>query len=236
MTNPSRAPSTRTTVRTRPERGVYDFRIIEAILDEGLICHVGFVADGQPFAIPTIYARRGRKVVIHGAVGSRMLRAARSGAPLCITVTLPDGLVLARSAFHHSVNYRSVVILGTASEVRNRAQKLAALKALVEHVMPGRWREIRQPSEGELKATTVLAVPISEASAKMRFGPPVDRADDYRRKVWAGEIPLRLATSTPKADPKLLPGIALPNHVKAYIRARSEPDSATSRVDDPARQ
>ncbi len=218
----TRAPSTRATVRSRPERAAYDRETIDAILDEGLICHVGFAIDSQPFVIPTIYARRGRQLVIHGAPGSRMLRAAKAGAPLCVSVTLHDGLVLARSAFKHSVNYRSVIILSAAAEIADRAQKLAALKALVEHVMPGRWSEIRRPSDAELKTTTVLSVAITEASAKVRRGPPMDKDDDYRLGVWAGEIPLRLAPSAPRADPRLLPGVPLPSYVAAYLRATNK--------------
>jgi nitroimidazol reductase NimA-like FMN-containing flavoprotein (pyridoxamine 5'-phosphate oxidase superfamily) len=215
-------PSERTRVKSRPERAAYDPETIAAILDEGLICHVGFAIDSQPFVIPTIYARVGRSIVLHGAPASRMLRAAKTGAPLCITVTLHDGLVLARSAFKHSVNYRSVVIIGTASEIADRTQKLAALRALVEHVMPGRWSEIRQPSEAELRATTVLSVPTVEASAKVRQGPPVDSEDDYLLEVWAGEIPLRFMAAAPKADPRLSPDITLPSYVTAYLRAKNE--------------
>jgi nitroimidazol reductase NimA-like FMN-containing flavoprotein (pyridoxamine 5'-phosphate oxidase superfamily) len=215
----TRAPSKRATVRSRPERAAYDSETIDAILDRGLICHVGFVIDSQPFVIPTIYARCNRKVVIHGSPGSRMLRAAKAGAPLCVTVTLYDGLVLARSAFKHSINYRSVVILGAASEITDESQKLTALEALVEHVMPGRWKEIRRPSAAELKATTILAVPVEEASAKIRCGPPMDKDEDYQLDVWAGEIPLQTVASAPRPDPRLPSDIPLPVHIETFLNA-----------------
>ena len=211
--------SERTTVQRRAQRGVYDRAAIDAILDEGLVCHVGFSVDGQPFVIPTLYVRVGDRIVIHGAMGSRMLRELRAGAPLCITVTIIDALVLARSAFHHSVNYRSVVILGAATEVTERAAKQAAMHALVEHVIPGRWNDARPPSEEELRATTILAIPLDEASAKVRIGPPIDDEADYALDVWAGVVPLSLDAHAPISDPRLGARIAVPSYARFYRRA-----------------
>ena len=182
----------RTKVRRLPSRGAYDRETIYAILDEALICHVGFVADGQPFVIPTIHWRDGDTLYFHGSAASRMLRTLRSGVDACVTVTLLDGLVMARSAFHHSMNYRSVVVFGNAREVAEREEKLRALERLVEHIAPGRSAEVRGPSESELRQTLVLALPLYEASAKIRTGPPVDDADDYKLPVWAGVVPLAL--------------------------------------------
>src|SRR5262245_21967742 len=169
----------RTTIKRLPARGSYDREVIEAILDAGLVCHVGFVVDGQPFVIPTVYVRVGARLYVHGSAASRMLLAARQAIPLCVTVTHLDGLVLARSAFHQSVNYRSVVVLGAATEVVASEEKLGALEALIERVAPGRWCEVRRPSEQELRATRVLALPLSEASAKVRSGGPLDDEADY---------------------------------------------------------
>jgi len=211
--------SARVTVRRMPERGVYEQAAIEAILDEGLICHLGFVAEGQPYAIPTIYARDGERLLIHGSAAGRTLRAMRGGIPVCVTVTLVDGLVLARSAYHHSINYRSVVILGTATEVAEREAKLAAMRMLVEHVVPGRWNDVRGPSEQELRATMVLSIPTAEASAKVRVGPPGDAEEDYALETWAGVIPLRLEAHPPVADPRLAAGIAAPAYARFYRRA-----------------
>src|SRR5213594_2781402 len=180
------SPTPRTRVRRLPNRASYDRTTIHAILDEGLVCHLGFVHDGQPFVLPTTYARVDDALYLHGSAASRMLRGLRDGIPVCVTVTLLDGLVYARSAFHHSMNYRSVVILGTATEVREPAERLAALEAIVEHVVPGRWHEVRPPSAQELKATMVLRVPIAEASAKVRTGGPLDDADDMGLPCWAG--------------------------------------------------
>jgi nitroimidazol reductase NimA-like FMN-containing flavoprotein (pyridoxamine 5'-phosphate oxidase superfamily) len=197
----------RTAVRRLPERGRYDREQADAILDEALTCHLGFVADGQPFVIPTIHARVGATLYVHGSAASRMLRAAKSGPPICVTVTLVDGLVMARSAFHHSMNYRSVVVLGAAREVTDAAEKTAALRAVVEHVAAGRWDEVRWPTELELRGTTVLALAIDEASAKVRTGGPKDDEEDYALDCWAGVIPLRLAAGEPVADDRLRPGI-----------------------------
>ncbi|MBS1105773.1 MAG: putative flavin-nucleotide-binding protein [Deltaproteobacteria bacterium] len=214
------APSTRTTVRRLPERGVYERAAIEAILDEGLFCHVGFVVEDQPYVIPCVYARIGERLYLHGSPASRMLRALATGAPACATVTLLDGLVLARSAFHHSVNYRSVVILGTASRVDDAEERLAALRATVEHVVPGRWNEARRPSAAELAQTLVVALPIDEASAKVRSGGPKDDAGDHALDVWAGVVPLTLVAGAPIADSDLREGIAIPAHALRYERPR----------------
>lgn len=193
-------PTERTRVRRLPARACYEQATIDAILDEGLVCHVGFTVDGQPYVVPTTYARVGRRLYVHGSAASRMMRTLATGVPVCITVTLLDGLVLARSAFHHSMNYRSVVILGTAVEVSDPDERIAALEAVVEHIHTGRWREVRPPSERELRATSVLRVSIDEVSAKMRSGPPIDDAADMEQPCWAGVIPLRLTAGTPISD------------------------------------
>ena len=208
----------RTRIRRVPERASYDVEVVAAILAEGLYCHVGFSVDGQPYVIPTIYARIGERLYIHGSAASRMLRAIGGRMPVCVTVTLLDGLVLARSTFHHSMNYRSVVILGEATEVTDPDEKMTALKAIVDHVMIGRWDDVRGPSVQELKATSVIRVPLEEVSAKIRTGPPVDDAEDYQLDCWAGEVPLRLAPQPPVADPQLRAGIALPTYAKGYKR------------------
>jgi len=213
-------PSARTRVVREPERAVYDREAVYRILDEGYICHVGFVADGQPFVIPTSYGRKDANLYIHGSVASRMLRQMKDGAPVCVTVTLLDGLVLARSVFSHSMNYRSVVILGKAALVEDPEEKLEALRALSEHIVPGRWDEARQPNEREMKATSVLRIPIEEFSAKMRTGPPMDDAADYSLPVWAGVLPLEMKAGDPVADPRLGPGQAVPGYVKNYSRKR----------------
>lgn len=203
-------PTPRTTLRRRPERGSFDRAVVEAILDEALVCHVGFVHDGRPFVLPTAHVRVGSTLYLHGAHKSRMLESLIRGGPACITVTLLDGLVLGRSAMHHSMNYRSVLILGAGREVVEREEKLRALEALVEHVAPGRSRQVRAPSEGELLATRVVAFAIEEASAKIRRGPPVDLPEDHALSCWAGVIPLRLEPGTPEPDPALAPGAAGP--------------------------
>jgi uncharacterized protein len=187
-------------VKRHPERGAYDRATIDAILDEALICHVGFLVDGQPFVIPTIHARDGDVLYIHGSPGSRMLRNAKEGVDVCVTVTLLDGVVLARSVYNHSMNYRSVVVLGRAYEVTGREEKLRAMERVVEHVVPGRWEDARQPNERELKGTTILAVSLEEASAKIRSGPPSDDEDDLSLAVWAGVIPLELTSAAPISD------------------------------------
>jgi uncharacterized protein len=183
-------PTPRTTVKRRAERGRYDRATVDAILDEAYISHVGFVHDGGPVVLPTMHARVGDTLYIHGSVASRMLRTLAGGVEACVTVTLLDGLVLARSAFHHSMNYRSVVVFGRAAVVEDRSEKLAAMRALVERVRSGRWDEARQPTETELRQTTVMAIPLDEVSCKVRTGPPIDEEEDYGLPVWAGVIPL----------------------------------------------
>jgi uncharacterized protein len=208
----------RTTLKRLPARGVYDRELVYSILDEGLICHVGFAVEGRPFVIPTGYARHGDQLYIHGSQASRMLRTLKAGIDVCVTVTLLDGLVLARSAFHHSMNYRSVVVFGTATTVDDPADKIAALVAFSEHVIPGRWNEVREPTEQELKATTVLSLPLEEVSAKVRTGPPLDDEEDYELPVWAGVIPLHMAAGTPHPDPRMEVGIEPPGYASAYKR------------------
>lgn len=212
------APTPRTTLIRRPDRGTYDRAIVNAILDEALICHVGFAVEGQPFVLPTTHARVDNRLYIHGSVGGRMLRTLRQGAPICVTITLIDGLVLARSAFHHSMNYRSVVIVGGAREVGDEAEKRLAFSALVEHVLAGRSGQTREASARELKATSVLCVPIEEASAKVRTGPPIDDEDDYALPYWAGVLPLQLEAKSPVADPRLQQGIPTPASLVGYRR------------------
>jgi nitroimidazol reductase NimA-like FMN-containing flavoprotein (pyridoxamine 5'-phosphate oxidase superfamily) len=190
----------RTTVKRHPERGAYERATIDAILDEALICHVGFNVDGQPFVIPTIHARDGDTLYLHGSAGSRMLRTLKEGVDLCVTATLLDGLVLARSVYNHSMNYRSVVVLGRARELTDHGEKLHAMECVVEHVVPGRWAEARQPNESEIKATTILALGLEEASAKVRTGPPIDFDEDLELPVWAGVIPLDLRRGRPYSE------------------------------------
>jgi nitroimidazol reductase NimA-like FMN-containing flavoprotein (pyridoxamine 5'-phosphate oxidase superfamily) len=213
-------PTQRTTLHRRPNRASYDRAVVEEILDEAFFCHVGFVVDSQPYVIPTIHARVGDCVYIHGSAASRMLRSVREGISVCVTVTILDGLVLARSAFYHSMNYRSVVILGTATEVLDRTEKNEALKAIVEHVVPKRWDDVRWPSEQELKATRVLRLPLEEVSAKIRTGPPLDDEEDYLLSCWAGELPLRLVPQSPVPDLRWNPAIVLPAYVQEYQRPR----------------
>jgi len=213
-----RGPTPRTTVRRLPERARYDRATIESILDEGFVCHVGFVDGGQPFVIPTAYARIGDRVAVHGSAASRMIRALAGGAPACLTVTLLDGIVLARSGFHHSLNYRSVVVVGTAQEIADAAEKRSTLDAIVEHIVPGRTPEVRPPSENELRATRVVALRLDEASAKLRTGPPKDDAEDLALACWAGELPLRLVALEPVPDPQLRPGLAPGDSVTAWRR------------------
>ncbi|HUP48553.1 MAG TPA: pyridoxamine 5'-phosphate oxidase family protein [Thermoanaerobaculia bacterium] len=206
----------RTTVRRLPGRASYDSETIHAILDEALLCHAGFVVDGAPVVIPTIHTRIGQTLVFHGSAASRMLRTLRDGVEACVTVTILDGLVLARSAFHHSMNSRSVVVFGTAREVTDRQEKLRALEALVEHVVPGRAADARPPTEEELRATLVLALPITEASAKVRSGGPVDEEEDYALPIWAGVLPMRLIPGEPLADER--GGVGVPDYVREYRR------------------
>ena len=206
----------RTTVCRKPERGMYDAETIHAILDAGFLCHVGLVDNGQPFVIPTLYARVGEQVYLHGSPRSHLLQPVEGGLPLCVTVTHMDGLVLARSAFHHSVNYRSVMIFGRGHIVTDPVEKEAVLKAMVDHIVPGRSAEVRGPSTRELKATHVLAVSLEESSAKVRSGPPKDAYADYALPIWAGELPLHLQALAPVSDPSLPIGIPVPDHVRTY--------------------
>jgi uncharacterized protein len=216
----SSAPTPRTRVVREPQRAVYDRSVVNRILDEGFICHVGFAVDGQPFVIPTSYGRHEDVLYIHGSAASRMLRNVSGGIPLCVTVTLLDGLVLARSIFNHSMNYRSVVVLGTGTAIEDREEKLTALRLLSEHIVPGRWNEVRQPNEKELKATTILRVPIQEFSAKVREGPVIDDEEDYAFPVWAGVLPLNLVTGDAIDDSRLAQGIEVPEYVKSYSRSK----------------
>jgi nitroimidazol reductase NimA-like FMN-containing flavoprotein (pyridoxamine 5'-phosphate oxidase superfamily) len=211
----------RTTVRRLPERGRYDREAIDAILDEGLVCHVGFVDDGQPFVVPSAYARMGDRLLVHGSAASRMLKTLAAGVPACVTVTLLDGGVLARSGFNHSMNYRSVVVVGAAAEITDPAEKRRALDAIVEHIVPGRLAALRPPSEVELRATRVVAFALDESSAKVRSGPPKDDEADYALPCWAGEVPLRLAPGEPIADPRLPAGTPTPEHVRGWRRPRA---------------
>ncbi len=204
----------RVTVRRLAGRGRYDRETIDAILDEGKFAHVGIVSDGQPFVIPVLYARHGEEIYVHGSPLSRLLGTLGHGVPMCLTVTLLDGLVLARSAFHHSMNYRSVVVLGEGREIRDREQKLEALRMIVDHVIPGRSDDARGPSEKELKATEVVALAIHEASAKSRTGPPVDSAEDYKLGIWAGELPLSVTPGAPVPDERCTASI--PEYLVSY--------------------
>jgi uncharacterized protein len=213
-------PTPRTRLVREADRAVYDREAAYRILDEGFLCHVGFVADGQPFVIPTSYGRKGDSLYVHGSAASRMLRQLKEGVPVCITVTLLDGLVLARSIFNHSMNYRSVVVLGKAMLVDDAAEKLEALRRLSEHIIPGRWAESRQPNERELKATSVLRVPIEEFSAKVRQGPAVDDEEDYSFPTWAGVVPLEMKVGEPIDDARLKPGVMAPEYLRSYSRRR----------------
>lgn len=212
----------RTKVKRLPARGAYDRETIYSILDEAFICHVGYVLDGQPYVIPTGYPRIGDDLYIHGSSASRMLRNLTQGVDVCVTVTLIDGLVLARSAFHHSVNYRSVVILGKAELVEDPSEKDKALEAFTNHIIPGRWPEIRWPNELELKATSVLKLPIEEASAKIRVGDPKDDEEDYSMNVWAGVLPLELKPGTPQPDARLAHNTSIPEYVTKYKRRKDD--------------
>ena len=214
------SPTPRTRLVREADRAVYDREAAYRILDEGFLCHVGFVADGQPFVIPTSYGRKDANLYIHGSAASRMLRQMKDGVPVCVTVTLLDGLVLARSVFNHSMNYRSVVVLGKATLVEDAEEKIAALRLLSEHILPGRWADARQPNERELKATSVLRLPIEEFSAKVRVGPPVDDEEDYSFPTWAGVVPLEIKTGTPIDDARLLSGQISPAYARNYTRRR----------------
>ena len=209
-------PTDRTSVRRLPARGSYDRALIHSILDEAPVCHVGFVVDGRPFVIPTLHVRVGDRLYMHGSPGSRMLKAMAGGVEVCVTVTLVDGLVLARSAFHHSMNYRSAVVFGVAQAVDDPEEKTRVLHALSEHLVPGRWRDVRGPAPVELKATSVLSLPIDEASAKVRTGPPLDDEEDYALTAWAGVVPLSMKAGEPVPCPRLAPGIEVPSYARSY--------------------
>jgi uncharacterized protein len=213
-------PTPRTRLVREADRAVYDREAAYRILDEGFLCHAGFVVEGQPFVIPTSYGRKDDRLYIHGSAASRMLRQMKDGIPVCITVTLLDGLVLARSIFNHSMNYRSVVILGKATLVDDPAEKIEALRLLSEHIIPGRWVDSRQPNERELKATSVLRVPIEEFSAKVRSGPPIDDEEDYSFPAWAGVVPLEIKAGAPINDPRLDPALQAPSYAKHYSRSK----------------
>jgi nitroimidazol reductase NimA-like FMN-containing flavoprotein (pyridoxamine 5'-phosphate oxidase superfamily) len=209
-------PSDRARVRRVPQRGAYERETIEAILDETLISHVGFVHEGGPVVIPTLHARLGDRLYLHGSAASRMLRTLQKGVPVCATATLVDGLVLARSAFHHSVNYRSVVVFGTATLVEPGDETVKALELFTEKLVPGRWADVRPPTRQELKGTKVLSLPLDEASAKVRTGPPIDDDEDYDLPVWAGVLPLATQVAEPQPDPRLDPAIETPGYVAAW--------------------
>jgi uncharacterized protein len=211
-------PTERTQVKRLPKRGKYDQATVFSILDTAFVCHVGFTVDGQPYVIPTNFGRSGDMLYLHGSAASRMLRQLSEGIPVCVTVTHVDGLVLARSAFHHSVNYRSVVILGQARLVEDPAEKMEALRIFTEHVMKGRWNDVRQPTEQELKATTVLALPLDEVSAKVRTGGPIDDEGDYNLPVWAGVLPLTTSVKSPEPDPQRKNDPPVPEYLRNYTR------------------
>lgn len=206
----------RSTLRRLPQRGSHDADLIHAILDAGFVAHVGFQTDGQPFVIPTLYGRDRNKLYLHGSSVSRMLTQLEKNIPACMTVTLVDGLVLARSAFHHSMNYRSVVVFGAAQKVEDGERKLRALRTISEHLLPGRWGDVRAPSQKELKATTVLEFTVEEASAKIRTGPPLDEEADYRLPIWAGVLPLTLEAKLPIADQRVAEDRELPGYVLEF--------------------
>lgn len=214
-------PTKRTTLRRHPERGSYDREVVHAILDQGLVCHVGIATDDGPVVIPMGYARRGEELLLHGSAKSRLLNELAEGAPVCVTVTHLDGLVLARSTFHHSMNYRSVVVLGNASRIEDEGEKAAALEALVEHLVPGRTRDARPANEGELAATLVVRVPLAEASAKIRSGPPVDDAADLALPVWAGVLPFERRAGEPQRDEHTDESLPVPDYLRSYPDSRA---------------
>ncbi len=220
MANPT-APSERTRLRRGAARGDYSRETVLGILGEGSLCHLAFAQDGQPHIIPTFYGVMGDEIVVHGSTANRALRALANGGEACIVVSLIDGLVLARSAFHHSMNYRSVAIYGRARAVDDPAEKLEAMRTMIEKLLPGRWDDVRAPNREEFARTLVLAVPLDEASAKIRRGPPVDDEDDYALPCWAGVLPVRMQVDRPVDDPKLRGGIAVPDYVGEFTRGRT---------------
>ena len=213
----------RNQVKRVPQRGAYDQETIYGIIDEALICHVGFVQDGQPYVIPTIHARWDDRLILHGAPASRLLKHVQAGLEVCVAITLLDGLVLARSVFHHSMNYRSVVLFGKGVLLEDEEEKMNALETLTEHLIQGRWQDARRPNAAEMKATIVVAVPIDSASAKIRIGPPGDDEEDYALPIWAGVLPIEQRFAPPQDDPKLAPGIPVPNYVRDYRRRSARP-------------
>jgi nitroimidazol reductase NimA-like FMN-containing flavoprotein (pyridoxamine 5'-phosphate oxidase superfamily) len=223
------APTERTVLRRLPKRGSFERQTVYEILDEGFVCHVGFVAEGQPFVIPTAYGRVGDELYLHGARSNRTLKALAEGAEVCVTVTLLDGLVLARSAFHHSINYRSVVVFGRARVVESDDEKMEALRAFTEHVVPGRWADVRPPTRQEINATLVLSLPLKEASAKVRTGPPIDDEEDYQLPVWAGVLPLRVSAGEAAADPRLHAAAQPPEYLRHFdVSTRHQSAAETS--------
>lgn len=215
---PGDLKTARTTVRQQPNRAAHDWETIAAILDEGMVCHIAFEVDGQPYAIPTIYGRDGRTLYIHGSTASRLLGSLSNGIPICFTVTLIDGLVLGRSLFHHSMNYRSVVVLGRVHKVEDPAEKLRGLEVVSDHLIPGRWQDARIPNDRELRITDVLRMEIEEASAKIRPGGPIDEPEDMDLSVWAGRIPLSLVAGEPQADAELRGDLPAPPYLQGYSR------------------
>jgi hypothetical protein len=216
--SPNLQVSQRSKLRRIPKRGSQERELIYSILDEALIAHVGFVTQNQPFVIPMAYGREGDRLYLHGSPISRLMKTLAQGVDVCFTVTILDALVVARSLFHHSMNYRSVVLFGKATLVTSEDEKMQALKAFTEHMIPGRWQEARIPNAGELKGTTVLSLPIEEGSAKMRTGQPLDDTQDYSLPIWAGELPLKLTPGMPIADPQLTSGIEVPENIANYRR------------------
>jgi nitroimidazol reductase NimA-like FMN-containing flavoprotein (pyridoxamine 5'-phosphate oxidase superfamily) len=217
--------SKRTELRRIPDRGSHDWETINQILDAGFLASVGFCVDRQPFVIPTLYGRDGEKLYFHGSAVSRTLRELETGIPTCVTVTIVDGLVLSRSAFDHSMNYRSVVAFGTARKVVDSERKIRALRVISEHLIAGRWAEVRGPSDKELKATQVLEFSIEEASSKVRNGPPLDDEGDYQSPVWAGVLPLEIKSRPPIPDDRLIEGVTVPEYVRRYdIRLNGRPN------------
>lgn len=214
-------PTFKTKIKRAPARGDYERDTVHAILDEALMCHIGFSVDDQPYVIPTIHARAGDLLYVHGSPASRMLQKMSAGTAICVTVTLLDGLVLARSAFHHSMNYRSAVVLDVPRKVTDTDEKAAAFKALVDHLTPGRWNEIRQPTPEEVRKTDVLALAIDEASAKVRVGPPIDDAEDYDLELWAGVLPLGIVAGEAVPDPALRHDLPTPETVKNWSQRRT---------------
>jgi uncharacterized protein len=219
--SPSPAPTARTTVRRQPDRGRYDRDQVHAILDEGLVAHVGLVSGDGPVVIPMLYGRDGDRLLLHGSTASRLMRGGAKGLDMCVTVTLVDGLVLARSAFHHSMNYRSVVVFGQATPVTDLAERRAALDLLVDHIVPGRGADVRPPSDKELRSTLVLALPLDECSVKLRTGPPIDDEEDLDRFTWAGVVPLTTVPGAPVPDPDLRNDPPVPAYASGYRRPGS---------------